>query len=53
VLEEIVEPEFWAAHPIRRIDSYERLISREKLPVAGAVDDEEALQMLRALGYIQ
>jgi hypothetical protein len=53
VLEEIVEPEFWAAHPIRRIDSYERLISREKLPVAGAVDDEEALQMLRALGYIR
>lgn len=53
VLEEIAVPEFWEAHPIRRIDSYERLLSRKALPVSGTVDDEEALQMLRALGYIQ
>ena len=53
VLEEIAAPEFWDAHPIRRIDSYEHLLSRKELPVSGAVDDEEALQMLRALGYIQ
>jgi hypothetical protein len=53
VLEEIVAPEFWDAHPIRRVDSYEDLISREELSVSEDVDDEAALQMLRALGYIQ
>lgn len=53
VLEGIAVPDFWEAHPIQRIDSYERFIPRKKLPVPGTVNDEEALQMLRALGYIQ
>lgn len=52
VLTEIVEPVFWDAHPIARLDSYERLLPRRTLPAAGTMNDEEALQMLRALGYI-
>lgn len=53
VLAEIVEPAFWTRHPIRRIDSFESLIAREEVPTGGSMGDEEAVQMLKALGYMQ
>lgn len=53
VLEEIVEPAFWLAHPIHRIPSYEPLIKRTVLQPGENMDDETALEMLRALGYVR
>ena len=53
VLEEIVEPEYFAAHPIHSIESYS---SYFELPVLAATTDEgeeKAFEMLRSLGYIQ
>ena len=56
VLEEIVEPEFLAAHPVRYVDTYEGLISRPRLPEPGGAPDAEAerrmLDQLGALGYL-
>lgn len=54
VLTEIIEPAFLERHPVRRIPSYERLIDRDALLAATAIDnDESTLEMLRSLGYIQ
>ena len=53
VLEEIFRPEFLREYPLQRIESYETLIPRERLPAAGSMGDDEALEMLRALGYIK
>jgi predicted AlkP superfamily pyrophosphatase or phosphodiesterase len=54
VLEEILDPEFLRAHPIRRIPSYDSLDL--PLPKRGHADEEEdsrRLEMLRSLGYIR
>ena len=53
VLEEIIDPEFLAAHPVQYVDSYEEHIDRERL--AGTIDESEERQLeyLRSLGYIK
>lgn len=56
VLEEILDPAFLAAHPVRRIPSYETLIDKQAVVAASesaAVDDEDKKDLLRSLGYIQ
>jgi len=57
VLEEMLDPGFLAAHPVKRIDSYERLIDRKAILAAARADgeggDEEKQELLRSLGYIQ
>ncbi len=53
VLEEIVDPGFWEAHPIQRIPTYEGFVEREPFDAESIPDDSEALEMLRALGYIK
>ncbi|HJS57854.1 MAG TPA: alkaline phosphatase family protein [Vicinamibacteria bacterium] len=57
VLEEMLDPAFLAAHPVKRIDSYEPLIDRDAIlasaRAAGEAGDEEKQEMLRSLGYIQ
>jgi hypothetical protein len=54
VLTEIIESDFLDRHPIRRIDSYRSYFDRkpEEVLQQGAEADEEILEMLRALGYI-
>jgi arylsulfatase A-like enzyme len=52
VIDEIVSEAHWEAHPIERIDSYESRIERAPTSAEGA-QDEEWLQMLKALGYIE
>jgi hypothetical protein len=47
---ELVEPEFWERHPVRRVPSYER--ARAPRAAADAAADEEFLEQLRALGYV-
>ena len=53
VLEEAVDPEFFREHPVRRVDSYDRLLPRAH----GGADlvegpDTQLQEQLRALGYI-
>jgi predicted AlkP superfamily phosphohydrolase/phosphomutase len=54
VLTEIIEPDFLKQHPVRRIESYRKYIERKPAEVLqqGTEADEEILEMLRALGYI-
>jgi predicted AlkP superfamily phosphohydrolase/phosphomutase len=52
VLTEIFDERFLQRFPIRSIPSYEDYLDREMLRVESQSDDEEALEMLRALGYI-
>lgn len=50
VLTEIIDPAFLAAHPVRRIPTYEGLVMRSAVdPTEG--DDEVRRSYLRALGY--
>ncbi len=57
VLEEMLEPAFLAAFPVRRIETYETLIDRRAILAAAASEgdagDAEKQEMLRSLGYIQ
>jgi hypothetical protein len=53
VLEEIIDPAFLREHPVRRIDSYEPLVERSKVPDMKPANDEGAMDMLRSLGYVQ
>jgi predicted AlkP superfamily phosphohydrolase/phosphomutase len=53
VLEDIIEPEFLERYPIRTIDSYESYLELPRVAIAEQTPDEEALEMLRSLGYIQ
>ncbi len=56
VLEELLEPDFLAAHPVQRIASYEPLIDKQAVVAASeaaVTDDEEKKDMLRSLGYIR
>ena len=50
VLEEMIDPEFLRAHPVRSIASYEGLIERPELAV-GAQQDGLRKSYLKALGY--
>ncbi len=51
-LEELVEPDFWVEHPIRRIDSYERLIPRASRRELAERADPYLEAQLRSLGYV-
>ncbi len=57
VLGDIFDPAFFAAHPVKRIDSYEPLIDRKAILAAARAEgdggDEEKQELLRSLGYIQ
>jgi predicted AlkP superfamily phosphohydrolase/phosphomutase len=53
VLEEILEPEFLAEHPIRRIHSYRDLLDFQPPALPEEVEDPEAMEMLRSLGYVE
>lgn len=53
VLEEIIEPDFLERHPVRTIDSYESYLELPRVAIPEETPDEEALEMLRSLGYIQ
>lgn len=55
VLTEIIDPEFLERFPVQSVPSYEELIDRRALRTEGRDDagEEEALEMLRSLGYIQ
>jgi predicted AlkP superfamily phosphohydrolase/phosphomutase len=56
VLEEILDPAFLEAHPVRRLASYESLIDRQAVEAAAEAagsDDDEKKDLLRSLGYIQ
>lgn len=57
VLEEMLEPDFLARYPVKRLDSYETLIDRKAILAAASASgdgsDEEKQEMLRSLGYIQ
>lgn len=54
VLEEIIDPAFLAEHPVRTLPTYERLVNRRALrqSVDDSTPDEERLEMLRSLGYL-
>lgn len=53
VLEEIIDPKFWGAHPVRYIDSYEKYIEQQKLGYATEAGEERQLDYLRSIGYIK
>ena len=49
-----IDPDFLERFPVRTLPSYERLIDRDALLAATAIEnDESTLEMLRSLGYIQ
>ena len=50
VLEEMLEADFLARHPVRRTDSYEHVISRPAIEIPEA-DEELHRSYLKALGY--
>lgn len=53
VLEEIIDPGFWAANPVRYIDSYEKYIERQDLGYEIEAGEERHLDYLRSLGYVK
>ena len=52
VAKELFDPSFWESHPVRTIPTYEGGESREAEPDHLQVD-EESMDLLRALGYVQ
>jgi len=52
VLEEIIDPEFLAQYPIQTITSYEDLIGKARGSSSGRANEQEIIDKLRALGYI-
>ena len=53
VLEELIDPAFLARFPVRRIPSYEKLLPQAVRDPTLKDEDQERLEMLRSLGYIQ
>lgn len=53
VLKEIMDPAFLDRHPVTYVDSYEKLIDRSRLSAEAGASEEEQLEYLRSLGYIQ
>ena len=51
VLVEILEPGFLAEHPVTTLPSYDPYFTREG--AVAEVDEEEILEQLRSLGYIE
>jgi hypothetical protein len=52
VLKEMIDPAFWASHPVRTVATYERQSEREEMS-SSTEADEELVDQLRALGYIR
>jgi len=52
VLTEMIEPEFFEKYPIKRIDSYDRLLSRKQIDLPEDASDDQIMDQLRALGYV-
>jgi predicted AlkP superfamily phosphohydrolase/phosphomutase len=53
VLDELIDPAFLARFPVRRIPSYETLLPKAAQDPSLQDEDQERLEMLRSLGYIQ
>jgi arylsulfatase A-like enzyme len=55
VLDEALDPAFAAAHPVRRVASYDGLAGRIRRADGGgaAAHDQEEVRRLRALGYVE
>lgn len=53
VLDELIDPAFLARFPVRRIPSYETLLPKAAQDQGLQDEDQERLEMLRSLGYIQ
>ena len=53
VLEDLLDPAFLAAHPVRTVPTYEAGPRRIQLNVGGSAQDEDMLENLRALGYVR
>lgn len=53
VLLEAVEPAVRTARPVQMVATYETGSTRAALPTTGSTTDEELLEELRSLGYIQ
>jgi hypothetical protein len=52
VLKELLQPEFLARYPVKTIPSYNSYVKREPMTLSDR-DEQEKLEMLRALGYIK
>lgn len=52
VLVDLIRSEFLNQHPVRKIPSYEGLIPLVHVRPGANPDDEQSLQMLRSLGYV-
>jgi predicted AlkP superfamily phosphohydrolase/phosphomutase len=52
VLTELVDPEFWRQHPIRYVDSYDRLLDWRGIEGIQPLPDPQLMDQLRALGYV-
>ncbi len=53
VLEEIIDPKFLSAHPVKYIDSYENYIKRKQFVSTTKVGEDEQLDYLRSIGYVR
>ena len=53
VLTEILDPAFLERFPVRTVPSYEEIIERHRIDPDDTPEEDDALEMLRALGYIQ
>jgi hypothetical protein len=53
VLEELFDPAFLEAHPVRYVDSYEGLIERAPTEAPAEAGESGREEYLRALGYIE
>ncbi len=53
VLDELIDPAFLQRFPVRRIPSYETLLPKAAQDLSRQDEDQERLEMLRSLGYIQ
>lgn len=52
VLTEMIEPAFFEKHPLKTIDSYERLLGRELIPLPEDASDGAVMDHIKALGYV-
>ena len=53
VLEELIEPDFLAAHPVRYVDTYDGLVPYGPDADVDPAQHQERLEQLRALGYVR
>jgi predicted AlkP superfamily phosphohydrolase/phosphomutase len=53
VLKELIDPKFFAKHPVKYIDSYEGIIKRHQPSDSEATGENAQLEYLRSLGYVK